>query len=1000
MPDTNVKADSPTTFFEVRLDELDRIQGPVPATAVEELRRATPRLTEQDAHFEARVNRLRASSLTGLALSGGGIRSATFSLGVLQALAERRKFHSLDYLSTVSGGGYIGSFLSAWILRHERHLQGVEDALAGRNLPPGEHEAKEVTWLRQYSNYLAPKLGMLSADSMTLVATWLRNVFLNLIVLVSLFVLTFLCVRLTVEPAWIGVKSDGRVLEYSAGIIGLFLFPLILVWHLIFHQQPVGRLQYPWTAATRIILPSVLVPGMLAALLASLSIFSTHSSFLERWRNFTEVAALEICIVFVAWILMMAYRAWQVRGQASSSTPADARPKLSAVAKTLMSDAAISLLAGVVGFGVSAAVLAALRGFLLLSAVPSVRQTAHILTFGPPALLIGFGISGSVFVGIIGRAYFERSREWWSRLNAWFISIGFVWFALFWLTFYAVPMVDWALANSNAWFKAIAGTGWVGSLLASLLIPKPGSPKTIYAVFGVKLLDLAATVVVVGFLLGVAYGTTAALEAALPEKTTSAAPPVSLSKPVASFHLTRDASLSRSFDAQERVHQYTPTAPLSTLAAPLGLSLQDINVPLVTSAALTALLIFVIFGWRVDVNKFSLHNLYKNRLIRCYLGASRIDNRRAQPFTGFDEDDDVDLTDLVSKPGSKDTVGRRPLHLVNTTLNLTQGTNLAWQQRKAASFTFSPLYCGFSLAPNAGDAQQLPGKQTANDKTEGYRPTVLYGSVGDERKQVSLGSAMATSGAAVSPNMGHASTAARAFVLTLFNLRIGRWSANPMHRGYKNAGPTFGVSCLLQELLGFSDEKRKYVYLSDGGHFDNTGVYELARRKCKTIIAVDAGGDYDRSYEDLAELVRKCRVDLGADIRIDLSKLGVDREANEDCPGFHEGTIHYPAGAISPAFEGRLVVIKPTRLPLEKLGADLYSYARKQERFPQQSTADQFFDESQFESYRALGKDITLAWLDSVTKKSSMQSPASSPASNSILAKRQSFFLRLFTRRP
>jgi hypothetical protein len=568
-----------------------------------------------------------------------------------------------------------------------------------------------------------------------------------------------------------------------------------------------------------------------------------------------------------------------------------------------------------------------------------------------------------VFVGVIGRAYYERSREWWSRLNAWFITIGFVWFALFWLTFYSVPMVDWAFANSSGWFKAIAGTGWVGSLLASLLIPKPGAPKTIYAVLGIKLLDLAATIVVAGFLLGVAYGTTTMLEATLPAQKLSSSSQNPLHSAGAE-PLRLDESLRRSFDAQEHVHGHVlivSSAPLATLT---GMPLQDIYVPLVAGAALTALFIFGIFGWRVDVNKFSLHNMYKNRLIRCYLGASRIDKRRAQPFTGFDEEDDVDLTDLVSTPGLPNTVGRRPLHLVNTTLNLTQGTNLAWQQRKAASFTFSPLYCGFSLAPNAGDAQQSPGKQTKNDKTEGYRLTTEYGSDGDERRQVSLGSAMATSGAAVSPNMGQASTAARAFVLTLFNFRIGRWSANPMQGGYKNAGPTFGVACLIQELLGFSDEKRKYVYLSDGGHFDNTGVYELVRRKCKTIIAVDAGGDYDRSYEDLAELVRKCRVDLGTDIRIDLSKLGVDKDAKEDCPGYHEGTIHYPQGKITPAFVGKLVVIKPTRLPLEKLGADLYSYARKEERFPQQSTADQFFDESQFESYRALGKDITLAWLD------------------------------------
>jgi len=138
----------------------------------------------------------------GLALSGGGIRSATFSLGVLQALAIKGKLASFDYLSTVSGGGYIGSWLSAWIKR--TNLFQVQNELARvgsrKGIPPNTDEPPEVIWLRKYSNYLAPRLGLFSADSLTLVTTWLRNVFLNLIILIA-FVATLLLVpRLLLKP--------------------------------------------------------------------------------------------------------------------------------------------------------------------------------------------------------------------------------------------------------------------------------------------------------------------------------------------------------------------------------------------------------------------------------------------------------------------------------------------------------------------------------------------------------------------------------------------------------------------------------------------------------------------------------------------------------------------------------------------------------------------------------------------------------------------------------
>ncbi|HJU11960.1 MAG TPA: patatin-like phospholipase family protein, partial [Candidatus Binataceae bacterium] len=122
-----------------------------------------------------------------LCISGGGIRSATFGLGVLQGLANCGLLERFHFLSTVSGGGYIGGWLSAWIHRAEGGLAMVMKQLGGEcdeTLP--NPEPVEIQNLRSYSNYLSPRLGLLSADSWTLIATYIRNLFLTSLVLLPL----------------------------------------------------------------------------------------------------------------------------------------------------------------------------------------------------------------------------------------------------------------------------------------------------------------------------------------------------------------------------------------------------------------------------------------------------------------------------------------------------------------------------------------------------------------------------------------------------------------------------------------------------------------------------------------------------------------------------------------------------------------------------------------------------------------------------------------------
>src|SRR5208282_5231889 len=140
---------------------------------------AAPDRGERDADWVEAIKKAHASNLVGLAFSGGGIRSATFNLGVLQALADLKLLYRVDYLSTVSGGGYIGSWLAAWTKR-TRNFGEVQQMLSTNRVQlEDDIESAPIRFLRTYSNYLTPQLGLFSGDTLAMVAIYLRNLLLN-----------------------------------------------------------------------------------------------------------------------------------------------------------------------------------------------------------------------------------------------------------------------------------------------------------------------------------------------------------------------------------------------------------------------------------------------------------------------------------------------------------------------------------------------------------------------------------------------------------------------------------------------------------------------------------------------------------------------------------------------------------------------------------------------------------------------------------------------------
>jgi hypothetical protein len=295
--------------------------------------------------------------------------------------------------------------------------------------------------------------------------------------------------------------------------------------------------------------------------------------------------------------------------------------------------------------------------------------------------------------------------------------------------------------------------------------------------------------------------------------------------------------------------------------------------------------------------------------------------------------------------------------VINIALNLVHGSKLAWQERKAASFTVSPLHCGsYDVGYRRTNAapDQRYGSETEISAQE--QLDQIYGG----KEGISLGTAVAISGAAASPNMGYHSSPLVTFILTLLNVRLGAWLGNPgpagdrtFHLGY----PKLGVLPIISEAFGLTDDTNPYVYLSDGGHFENLGLYEMVLRRCHYIVVSDAGQDPVCSFADLGGAVRKIRIDLGIPIEFDTPMSIFARsdlaEQNRIGRSFAIGRICYDRVDGNGVKDGVLIYIKPACYGQEP--RDIYEYFKTNLTFPHESTADQFFSESQFESYRMLG---------------------------------------------
>lgn len=391
--------------------------------------------------------------------------------------------------------------------------------------------------------------------------------------------------------------------------------------------------------------------------------------------------------------------------------------------------------------------------------------------------------------------------------------------------------------------------------------------------------------------------------------------------------------------------------------------------------------LLIALGWIPNVNYLSVHRFYRDRLMETFMpdkvAMANPDRRSGPTWTG----NSMMMGELCRAPepdgSGKDKTDRGPYHIINANAVLVASPNPRYRGRGGDNFIFSPLYTG--------------------SHATGWMPTDP-----NPKSGITLATAMAVSGAAVNPNTGCGGEGITrqpvlSVLMSLLNIRLGYWLKNPKRTKDEAAR---GATETQKRLKGFWSsvlsvtikpnmiypgilesfgrynlrEDKPCVLLSDGGHFENLGLYELIRRRLKLIIVCDGAADPTYGFADLANCMEKVRADFGAIVHIKSSDLDDlvphrrDKHPKDDATmpvaerGYLDKTITYAplaAGSRSQGADvGRLIYLSTTFF--KGLSADLYGYRQAHPKFPNEPTSDQFFDEKQFESYRELGYRI--AW--------------------------------------
>ncbi|MCF6190182.1 MAG: patatin-like phospholipase family protein [Cocleimonas sp.] len=387
-------------------------------------------------------------------------------------------------------------------------------------------------------------------------------------------------------------------------------------------------------------------------------------------------------------------------------------------------------------------------------------------------------------------------------------------------------------------------------------------------------------------------------------------------------------------------------------------------------ATIATLAIGSFFGWFTNLNLFGINRMYRDRLMEAFMpNTSSVEKNQWAPATKADQAMVVDMcgngvfsknTDGTIDVNLKKIKSAGPYHIINTNIVLNDSDIAKFRGRGGDNFVISPAYSG--------------------SDSVNWHPTLDF-----VDGKMSHATAMAISGAALNPGTGVGGLGTTrnkliSFMMAFFHLRLGWWLTNPNARN-KNKffkKPNFIVPGLTQGVFAYNNkEDSTFIELTDGGHFENTGIYELIRRKLPIIMLSQAGADPKFTLEDIANVMERVRVDFGVTISFlddyglnailpngDNNADAIEKKFNLSKKGFAIAKVKYP----DKEKLGYLIVIKS--LMIKDLPLSLFHYKSVNTDFPNQTTADQFFDENQFEAYRELGYQLTKQMAEEVCKTS------------------------------
>lgn len=832
-----------------------------------------------------------------LCLSGGGMRAAAFAIGVLQGLSRKDLLTRFHYLSCVGGG----ACAAGWLHRLIADRQGDAGAVTARL---AQFAVREVDALRpQSGRFLIPDRGVYF-EPWSRAAVHIRNQLVNWLLVAPLLM------AIVLVPSWLlsaagGVADSGndpftRQLWIGSGSLGLLVCTCFaLRYHPSYRPLP-GERPLPDSLTWRLLLPTIWW------LTAGTVLLCLDSRLAPGQMAAGHLLAASVPILMLAALALTLVRAGRSRRAA------------------ILVDAPIWFVASLVTAAVISLSSEAIRryppdpfGFLLkaMGWVGTLTGAFDLGDGGSAAAAASDGLAVIVFFAplififalLAGITCFLALR--WPRQvfpaadNAWLtmLSGNLVKFMMAWAVVGgSVLLIGTGARRYVALDAALLATVAIVSLILIFFSSKDAEAAPLGAIgsFLVKLVPfrLVSAVATALFLLALILLASAAAEA------------------------------------------------LVAIAAYASLHLRDEPLPPGSSAqlVLSLLALMVVIGhFLIPVNRFSLHAARRGQLTSRFLAAAR-GRRNPDPFTGFDPEDDLALHSLTARRGGEGEI----LYTI---------FNAAMEGRGKAGplpFVFTPAFSGSGRLGQEGEPA-----------TGAFARSSIYG-VGEPDASlggtgITLGEALAVS-AADSGQAEAGPSRAKSFVLTLLGLQRGLWLPDPattaaLDRSKGRAPPRSHLVNLLRGLFSDRGPKGGHVYLEDGGLFDNLGLYEAVRRRCRYVVVSDATLDPGLGFSALGTALRNIRIDLDISIDLDVSHLdndGQDRRSRSRRP-WALGRICYPEGG-----EGRLLYLKAER-PRGGDPLEIESYARCNKDYPHEAIADESITDAQFESYRRLGEYVT-----------------------------------------